>query len=402
MDLDSTTLNLAGGLTTAASGAVLLVVWVQDRREWSALWWALSNALLGCGIILAGFNGALPFLLTNVIGPLFLDLAAPIAFIAASVLEHRSIQPYRMAGLVAAWLGAMALTGILAGESFAAFLGAGTAAWFYAAIARMLWLGRKEELQGRMPLVGIIATYAVALFMLAVQFTLSAGYIPLAITGWLGLIQFIALVYSFGVAVFLTKMLSGRIQTLYRTESLTDSLTGLPNRRAFLDRAQRLLDRLTQDGEFAALLTFDLDRFKTINDTFGHAMGDRVLCIFGDVLCATLRSTDLLARIGGEEFVAMLPSADDEAALAVANRVREAFQKEALFVDGQCLGVTVSIGIAATTCRRRKILDILALADAALYQAKRDGRNRVALAPAPGPAPLATDPARSGSVARIA
>jgi diguanylate cyclase (GGDEF)-like protein len=292
-----------------------------------------------------------------------------------------------VASVVAALVSTLGLINIEGDERFASSLGAGIAACFYVATAHSLWLGRSEALRGRMPLIGVTAAYAFALFMLVPQFLLSANYTPVPTVGWLGVIQFVGLAYSLGVTVFLVMMLSSRTEKLYRTAALTDALTGLLNRRAFVDRAQRVLDRNAQIRGTAALMAFDLDRFKKINDTFGHAMGDRVLRIFADVLGTTTRPTDLLARIGGEEFVALLPNAGCEAALSIANRVRETFQEAAQFVDGRRIDATVSVGIAATAGHPWTIIDILPLADAALYIAKNEGRNRVVLAPAdPDPA----------------
>jgi diguanylate cyclase (GGDEF)-like protein len=139
---------------------------------------------------------------------------------------------------------------------------------------------------------------------------------------------------------------------------------------------------MAQDARPVALLVFDLDRFKRINDTFGHAMGDRILRVFADILLKAQRPTDITARIGGEEFVAMLPNAGEQAAIAIANRIREAFQSEALFIDGQRIVATVSVGIAACAGRPSDAVDMLAKADSALYRAKNDGRNRVFLAEA--------------------
>jgi diguanylate cyclase (GGDEF)-like protein len=380
MALDVATLSLAGGLITVASGVFLLVVWCQDRSTWPAFWWALGNCGLGIGIIVVGFHASLPFVVADVIAPLLLDLSAPLAFIAARVFNRGSVHRNRMVGGVAAWLALLIVTGGFAPEQIVAALGVATSACFYAAAAYEFWAGREEELRGRNPIIAVVAAYAAALFLLAVQFASTTHFVPVATAGWLGVVQFVGLVYALGVTLFLVMMLGGRSEFKYRLAALTDVLTGLPNRRGFLERAQRMLDRQAQKAEPATLLAFDLDRFKGINDTFGHAMGDSVLRTFADVLSASARPTDLLARIGGEEFVALLPGADDEAALAIANRVREAFQRVALFVEGQRIGATVSVGIAGATVGLCAILDVLALADLALYRAKREGRNRVVLA----------------------
>ncbi len=123
-----------------------------------------------------------------------------------------------------------------------------------------------------------------------------------------------------------------------------------------------MLDRQAEDGRPAALLAFDLDRFKQINDSFGHATGDAVLRSFADVLLGTLRPTNLAARIGGEEFVALIPEVDAAGALGIANRIREAFQNAGVFVGGRWTGATVSIGVAVSDGRRCDIVDILAKA----------------------------------------
>ena len=279
-----------------------------------------------------------------------------------------------------AWITLVAVTGAFMQEHFAAALGVGTSACFYAGAALEFWRGRSEELRGRTPMIGIVTLYAITLLMLAAQFALAVDYIPVASPGWLGAVQFVGLVYALGVALFLNTMLNSRSEKQYMTAALTDPLTGLANRRAFMDRAQRVLDRPGKNGDPVALLAFDLDWFKRINDTFGHPMGDRILRAFADVLSGLLRSTDLAARIGGEEFVAIVVGADEEGIVAIANRIRDAFQTEALFMEGQKVGATVSVGVATSAAQPCNIVTMLAEADAALYLAKDGGRNRVVVA----------------------
>jgi diguanylate cyclase (GGDEF)-like protein len=132
-----------------------------------------------------------------------------------------------------------------------------------------------------------------------------------------------------------------------------------------------------------AVIALDLDRFKRINDTFGHATGDKVLRVFADVLQASVRPTNLVARLGGEEFVAVIPDTGNEVAVAIANRIRAAFQKAAYFIDGQKLEATTSAGVATTEGQPRSLAEVLASADAALYRAEAAGRNCVVLAEQP-------------------
>jgi diguanylate cyclase (GGDEF)-like protein len=380
MTLDVATISLAGGIATVFSGIFLLAYWWQNRRFWSAFWWAVGHCGLGTGIILVGLHAVLPFFVSNIAAPLLLDLSAPFSFVAARVFSRGSIDRYRVAGAVAAWMALLIGSGVFASEHLAAALGVATSAGFYAAAALELLFERGEELRGRIPLIGIVTLYAIALFMLAGQFALATDFVPVATPGWLGAVQFIGLVYALAVSLFLTMMLNNRTEKKYIAEALTDPLTGLANRRAFMDRSQRMLDRQGRDRQPVSLLAFDLDRFKQINDTFGHAMGDRVLRTFAEVLVGVLRPVDLGARIGGEEFVVLALGIDSQAAVAIANRIRDAFQRTALFVEGQRIGATVSVGIAARSGEACTVTDILAEADAALYRAKNEGRNRVVLA----------------------
>jgi diguanylate cyclase (GGDEF)-like protein len=135
------------------------------------------------------------------------------------------------------------------------------------------------------------------------------------------------------------------------------------------------------------VLIFDLDQFKTINDRYGHAIGDEALKLFAVTARKTLRASDLFARFGGEEFVVMLPGSLGEAT-AAAERVRRAFERAAVSVAGCTLGATVSVG-AASTPRDASVATLLTTADRALYRAKANGRNRtegVEQAPAPSSA----------------
>jgi diguanylate cyclase (GGDEF)-like protein len=124
----------------------------------------------------------------------------------------------------------------------------------------------------------------------------------------------------------------------------------------------------------------DLDHFKSINDRFGHALGDRVLEIFTESAQKSVRATDLVGRLGGEEFAAILVDTSKEKALAVAERIRENFAKAALEVDSRPVGATVSIGLALCTETVFDLTELLAQADHALYVAKERGRNRVEVA----------------------
>ncbi len=160
----------------------------------------------------------------------------------------------------------------------------------------------------------------------------------------------------------------------------TDSLTGLANRGRFMELAEAELARSTRYGTPYAMLLLDIDHFKRVNDEHGHKSGDAVLCGLSDILRRTLREVDIIGRIGGEEFAVMLPATDMEEAPRVAERLRKVVAETAIPAGNTFpLCITVSIGVAKTV-DSNQIEYILRKADAALYEAKNSGRNRVCIA----------------------
>ena len=167
------------------------------------------------------------------------------------------------------------------------------------------------------------------------------------------------------------------IETL-REQSSTDFLTGLPNRRAFFEAAQAEMARARRHGFGLVLLLLDVDHFKRVNDQLGHTAGDLALVAVAGVLNQGMRQGDLVARLGGEEFVALLSHCSLEAGMAFAERLREAIQAESIDVGGDqpALHLTVSIGLADSASHGHELEALVARADEAMYRAKHEGRNR--------------------------
>lgn len=158
----------------------------------------------------------------------------------------------------------------------------------------------------------------------------------------------------------------------------TDPLTGLPNRRQFLSSLEQESARLQRFQEStAALLMLDLDHFKLVNDSYGHATGDMVLRRFAVLVRDSLRKTDLAGRLGGEEFAILLIGSDLAGAQEFADRLREQFSAETLSIDGKTVHSTVSIGVTQLRPEDSSADEALARADKALYRAKTQGRNQV-------------------------
>ncbi|MCL1471752.1 diguanylate cyclase [Argonema antarcticum] len=159
----------------------------------------------------------------------------------------------------------------------------------------------------------------------------------------------------------------------------TDPLTGVWNRRYLLTLCEQEINRAYRYKRLFSLLMLDLDHFKQINDIYGHAVGDEVLIAMTKVVQYCLREVDFWGRFGGEEFVVILPETNLDAAVDVAERIRQNLEKTAISVEGEQVKITVSIGVSSYQLDDQKIDVVLQRADKALYEAKNQGRNRIAL-----------------------
>jgi diguanylate cyclase (GGDEF)-like protein len=197
---------------------------------------------------------------------------------------------------------------------------------------------------------------------------------------WLTVLSFDALLFTISIAFILLAMAKERTEYRHKTASLIDPLTGIANRRAFLQDAEAQLKRQMTDPRPTAVLLLDLDNFKSINDRFGHAMGDRVLQMFAEVGSGCMHRFDIFGRLGGEEFAAVLVNTTRERALAVAEEIRATFADATREIESKPVVATVSIGLVISYDAVLDLSALLAQADHALYRAKDDGRNRIEIA----------------------
>ena len=241
---------------------------------------------------------------------------------------------------------------------------------------------------------GRIGAHRVAWSCVVVALTLMVQrrYAPLELALSTGLFDFsaalIALIISicmcagmFGLRRHFVEVLGQRIHL--ENLAATDHLTGLHNRRRLFERAEEEIQRSQRSGEPLAVFMLDLDRFKAVNDQYGHAIGDAMLVAVAEALRATLRRVDIAGRLGGEEFAVLLPNTDPDAAAVAAERLRAAIAEA--HPDRHCsdISVTTSIGVAVaeripvTAEAPDYLRHLLQEADTALYIAKERGRNRV-------------------------
>jgi diguanylate cyclase (GGDEF)-like protein len=189
-----------------------------------------------------------------------------------------------------------------------------------------------------------------------------------------------------------------QMQLAREKEARTDYLTGAANVRAFGETAQAEIDRCRRYGGPLSLLYLDLDDFKAINDTFGHAAGDAVLAQFCHVMSSTLRASDLVARLGGDEFAVLLPEADHGAALAAVRRLRDELHRVTA-PDGR--PVRSSVGVASYAAPPLSVDALIYDADSLMYRAKQRGKDCVEAAEFPGPQPAqSAGSAASGAPAK--
>jgi len=178
---------------------------------------------------------------------------------------------------------------------------------------------------------------------------------------------------SIGFLLLYNEILQQELHTLARI----DPLTGVSNRLAIDEATTRLLERAIRQRQSLGVLMLDADHFKSVNDRFGHGSGDKVLRALVSRIRATLRETDVIGRVGGEEFVVLSPGLDLPAALQLGERIRLMVQSTPILIDDHMLQLTVSVGVAVAAPGERDGAAVLQRADKALYAAKRAGRNRV-------------------------
>jgi diguanylate cyclase (GGDEF)-like protein len=380
MKLDVNTLFLITIYVEVILGLLLLFVWVQNTTITAVAWWGFAHLLRAVSVVLFGLYGSVPDVVSIDISNAVLFTAFALTWTGARVFDHLRPQPILLFGGAALWLVACRVP--LVAESFnvRVLISSGIITAYTWAAAYEFWRGRSEPLVSRWPAIFMLFAHG-ALYLLRTPFGAMLPWSPtrndVFESVWLTVLSFEALLFTIAIAFILLAMAKERTEQRHKTAALIDPLTGVPNRRAFLQDAEAQLKLHALKPRPLAVMLLDLDNFKSVNDRFGHATGDRVLQVFAEISSRAMRRTDLFGRLGGEEFAALLCDVTRERAVAIAEEIRASFATASSEVDGRPVVATVSIGIVVSHDAGLDLAVLLAQADHALYRAKDNGRNRI-------------------------
>jgi diguanylate cyclase (GGDEF)-like protein len=383
MSLDVNTLFMVTIYVEAILGLLLLFVWVQNTAIQAVAWWGFAHLIRAGSIVLFGMYGSAPDLITIDLANALLFTSFAVTWTGARVFDGRPAEPVYLVTGAVLWLLICRLP-VLADDAIdiRSMIATGIITTYIWLTAYEFWRGRSEALVSRWPAIFMLFVHG-SLFLLR---TPLIAMLPWSVTNrvygsvWLTVLSFEALLFTISIAFILLAMAKERTELRHRTAAMVDPLTGIANRRSFMQDAAQLAKRHTANPRPTAVLLVDLDHFKSINDRFGHALGDRALEVFAFTARQSVRSTDLLGRLGGEEFAAVLADTSRDKAMMVAERIRASFAQAALEVDNRPVGATVSIGLVHCQDPVLDVHELLAQADQALYCAKENGRNRVEVA----------------------
>jgi diguanylate cyclase (GGDEF)-like protein len=398
MRLDVNSLFLVTVHVEAMLGLLLLFAWVQNTRIYAVAWWGCAHLLRAASIMLFGMYGSAPEWVSIDLANILLLTAFAVTWTGARVFDGRKPEPLYIAFGAMLWLLLSRFPMIQESRGAVVLLSSGIVASYTWLSAYEFWQARSEPLMSRWPAIFMLFAGG-SLYLLRTPLNAVLPWSPQdQVFGsvWLTVLSFEALLFTIAIAFLLLAMAKERTELRHRTAAMIDPLTGIANRRAFMEEAGHSLQLPAGQPRSIAVLLIDLDNFKCINDCYGHAIGDRVLQIFAEGASGNLRPADRLGRLGGEEFAVVLYDTGYDLAFHMADAIRTTFSDSTADVEGRPVGATLSIGLVMAETGAAGLDQLLAQADQALYRAKERGRNRVETAVLERPA--RTDEARVQSI----
>ncbi|MGH7881234.1 MAG: GGDEF domain-containing protein, partial [Candidatus Binataceae bacterium] len=325
---------------------LLLFAWVQNTAIHGVAWWGFAHLVRAASVMLFGMYGSAPDLITIDLANALLFTSYAVTWTGARVFDGRPVEPVYMVTGAVLWLLVCRLPVLAEGIEARALIASAIITSYTWLTAYEFWRGRSEPLVSRWPAIFMLFAHG-ALFVLRTPLADVLPWSPsnrLLGSVWLTVLSFEALLFTISIAFILLAMAKERTELRHRTAAMVDPLTGIANRRSFMQDAEQLAKRHGTHPRPTAVLLIDLDHFKSINDRFGHALGDRVLEIFAESARHSVRASDLLGRLGGEEFAAVLCDMSRDKAMLAAERIRESFAHATQEVESRPVCATVSIG----------------------------------------------------------
>jgi GGDEF domain-containing protein len=309
MTLDIHTLFLVTTYVEAILGLLLLFAWAQNMALHAVCWWGFAHLIRLTSIALFGMYGSVPDVISIDLANALLFTAYAATWTGARVFDGRPVEPVYLVTGAVLWLLICRLPVLADHANTRSLIVAGIITSYIWLTAYEFWRGRSEPLVSRWPAIIMFFAHG-SLFLLR---TPMIALLPVAANSegvfgsvWMTVLSFEALLLTISSAFLLLAMAKERTELRHRTAAMVDPLTGIANRRSFLQDASILAKRHLGNPRPTAVLVLDLDHFKSINDRFGHAFGDRVLEIFTEAARKSMRGSDLVGRLGGEEFAAVL------------------------------------------------------------------------------------------------
>ena len=383
MQFDTSTTLISICTIIAVLGLQYLFFWARDRRRSPWLGWFAASYIFGASAVLIYVvpDQSNAFVMFG-IGNAMRIMAFAFLWHATREFAGREPEQYVSLFLLTLWLALCSVPAFLNSQTMRLVVSSMLIGMYCVLSAWELWRTRSERLPSLSPAVATFVSYATLTIVRIplvdlMPFPMGTRHID---AYWLAVAGLIVFAHATFLGMLMLSMTRERHEVARRNEAMLDPLTGLFNRRAFLDEAQGGADGRGAGIEPVALLVLDLDGFKSINDRFGHDAGDQVLEHFAAVARASTRPGDRLFRMGGEEFCFLLPGLKASDARVVAERIRLHFAESSAQVGGQTITATVSIGVAVASHPGFDLEVLLAAADAAVYQAKALGRNQTVMA----------------------
>ncbi len=382
MLLDLRTIYAVAAVTSLILGCMQLGAFATGRFERWPLWWGLSSLLIGFGVLLTTFRGFIPDVAS--IGLANTLTWAGYLLVLVSVRSFAGLRPMPVLYVIAVAGAALLLLLWIEPEGFskrAALVSLLLAGCDIAVAREGYGIARRDKLRTGWILVALFLPTA----------TLFLARAVLALTGHLGTELFpssavplqwtavgaaaLLIIRSNALMLLATERSSNQLVALAQRDALTGAMNRNGLERAVIGLTGRV--RQPRQPRRVAVLLVDIDHFKALNDTHGHAAGDEILCLFAEIARSELRGNDVVARHGGDEFAILLPGVDLTEALRIAERLRQAFVKAVTDRPGLARSPTLSIGVTEGDAAAQTLDALLLEADEALYRSKRTGRNRV-------------------------